>query len=227
MQVTDALPITLGLGFVLGMRHSLDADHLVAVAAIAGRERSIRSSYRVGLFWGLGHSVALLVASGFVLALRSAIPEGFSSTLETLVGVMLVALGTDLLVRIFRGRVRKHVHESDPGSLRDPKHHEHEHFVPQSWGRPFFVGLVHGLAGSGALTLLVLTTIVSPWVGLFYVLLFGIGTLAGMAAMSTLLALPFALAAERAPALASAVQLVAAIGSIGYGALYAFQAMTS
>lgn len=227
MQVTDALPITLGLGFVLGMRHSLDADHLVAVAAIAGRERSIRRSYRVGLFWGLGHSAALFLASAFVLAVRSRIPESFSSTLEALVGLMLVALGTDLLVRILRGRVRKHVHESDPGSLRDPGHHEHEHFVPQPWGRPFLVGLVHGLAGSGALTLLVLTTIVSPWVGLFYVLLFGLGTLAGMAAMSTLLALPFALAARRAPALASAVQLVAALGSIGYGALYALRAMGS
>jgi ABC-type nickel/cobalt efflux system permease component RcnA len=222
--VPTTLLATLGLGFLLGLKHALDADHLVAVSTIVGRERSLWKSWRVGAWWGIGHSAAVLVASLAVIALRRAIPDGTAQVLEMAVGVMLVVLGLDLLRRLVRGELRVHAHDHDGhthlhahlGEGPPPGHHH-------VGRRPFVVGVVHGLAGSATLTLFVVSTIPSALVALTYVAVFGAGTVVGMTVMSALVGLPLALAARTASGLSSRIQLLAAIGSIGFGCWYSFR----
>lgn len=219
---------TLGLGLVLGLKHALDADHLVAVATIVGRHRSLWRSSLVGAWWGLGHTASLFAASVAVVLLRKTIPERAALALEAGVGLMLVVLGGDLLRKIVKGDLRLHAHAHSHDG--DAHTHLHLHEAPESHAahhvgrKPFLVGVVHGLAGSAALTLVVLSTISSPWAGLLYVLVFGAGTIAGMLVMSALVGLPFALAARTAAGLSIRVQALAAVGSIGFGVWYAWQA---
>jgi sulfite exporter TauE/SafE len=218
------LVVTLGLGFLLGVKHALEADHLVAVATIVGRHRSLWRSSIVGAYWGLGHTASLLGASLAVLALKRTIPARGALALELVVGVMLVLLGADLLRRIARGELALHSHEHDGHS------HLHVHAAPSEPAahhhaigkRPFLIGLVHGLAGSAALTLFVLTTLPTLWAGLFYVAVFGAGTIAGMLVMSAVVGLPFALAARTASGLSARIQGIAAVGSIGFGLWYSY-----
>ncbi|HEV8267078.1 MAG TPA: urease accessory protein [Thermoanaerobaculia bacterium] len=215
---------TLGLGFLLGLKHALDADHLVAVSTIVSREGSARSTWRVGAWWGIGHSAAVLAASLGVIALRRAIPPRAAEVLEAGVGVMLVVLGADLLRRLVKGELRVHAHAHDGHT------HLHAHVGDAAPAghhhpgrRPFVVGVVHGLAGSAALTLFVVSTIRSPLMALSYVALFGIGTVVGMMVMTALVGLPIALATRTASGLSSRIQLLASIGSIGFGFWYAFR----
>lgn len=220
--------VTLGLGFLLGVKHALEADHLVAVTAIVGRHRSLWRSSIVGAYWGLGHTASLLLASLGVLALKRTIPPRVALGLELGVGVMLVLLGADLLRRISGGGLRLHSHEHDghshlhvhaEGPVEPAAHH---HAIGR---RPFLIGLVHGLAGSAALTLFVLTTLPSLWAGLFYVAVFGAGTVAGMLVMSAVVGLPFALAARTASGLSARIQGLAAVGSIGFGVWYSWSVL--
>lgn len=225
----ETVAAPLSLGFVLGLRHALDADHLVAVSTIASRSRSILRSSFVGALWGAGHSATLLVASVGVLLLGTTIPEGWAKALEAAVGVMIVLLGADLLRRVVEGEVVVHDHVHDGHShahvhLDSRRAHQAPHHHHGGW-RVFLVGCVHGLAGSAALTLFVLSTIRSLGQGLLYVFLFGVGTMIGMAAMSTLMGLPFYLAARRATGFARGVQAAAAVGSIAFGGWYFWSAI--
>lgn len=220
---------TLALGFVLGVRHSLDGDHLVAISTIVGRERSLWRSSLVGAVWGVGHTTSLFAAAIAVILLRLTISPRTALSIEFGVGLMLILLGLDLLRRLARGDIQVH---------SDAHHHdgdEHAHFHVHAeriervgshhpvGGRPFIVGLVHGLAGSAALMLFVLTTISSPSIAVLYVLIFGIGTIGGMLVMSSLIGLPFVLAMRLMPRVASAIQLATAFGSVGFGILYAWR----
>lgn len=241
MSLAPQAPLlaTLGLGLVLGLKHALDADHLVAVATIVGRHRSLWRSSLVGAWWGLGHTASLLVASVAVVLLRKTIPERAALALEAGVGLMLVVLGGDLLRKILRGDLRLHAHAHAHDGSPHTHLHAHEaaaaaktaeaesHAAHHVGRKPFLVGLVHGLAGSAALTLVVLSTISSPWAGLLYVLVFGAGTIVGMLVMSALVGLPFALAARTATGLSVRIQALAAVGSIGFGVWYGWQAATA
>jgi len=225
MAADTPLLVTLGLGFLLGLRHALEADHLVAVTTIVGRHRSLWRSSIVGAYWGLGHTAALFAASLVVLGLKRTIPPRAALSLELGVGVMLVLLGLDLLRRIARGELTVHTHEHDGHShlhahAARPATPAHHHEVGK---RPFLIGVVHGLAGSAALTLFVLTTLPSVWAGLVYVAVFGTGTILGMLVMSALVGLPFALAASRASRLSARIQLLAALGSVVFGLWYSYR----
>lgn len=225
----DAVAAPLTLGFVLGLRHALDADHLVAVSTMASRSRSVFRSSLVGAFWGAGHSATLLLASVAVLLLGRTIPQSWAKGLEAVVGAMIVVLGVDLLRRVLEKQVVVHDHQHDGHShthvhLDARRAHEESPHHHAGW-RAFVVGSVHGLAGSAALTLFVLSTIRSFGQGLLYVVVFGVGTMIGMAAMSTLMGLPFALAARRATGFARGIQLAAAIGSIAFGGWYLWSAV--
>lgn len=220
---------TLALGFVLGLRHALDADHLVAVSTIVGRERSIWRSSIVGAVWGVGHTASLFVAAVAVILLRWTISPRAAATMELGVGLMLVLLGLDVLRRVLRGEIALHAHEHGHEGGRHA--HFHLHDAALAAGEPehrpvprrsFFVGLLHGLAGSAALMLFVLSTIASPWLGLLYVAVFGGGTIGGMLAMSTILGLPFALARRAFSGLAGKIQFAAGLGSLGFGLFYAW-----
>ena len=236
----SALPL-LGLGFVLGLKHATEADHLVAVSAIVSEHRSVWRSAAVGGLWGLGHTASLFAAGAVLIALRVRIPEGVATALELLVALMIVLLGTRILYLVLRGRRDVHVHAHTHGGQT----HTHLHFhgrgdahaaaagqtVSHAWHRglwgwrPVAVGAVHGLAGSAALTLFVLAEVLrggSKLVGFAYLLVFGVGSVGGMLLMSTLIGLPFVLTARRFRGIDTPVRLLAGTASVLFGLYYAW-----
>jgi hypothetical protein len=194
----------LAFGFLLGLKHAVEADHIAAVSAIASEHASIVRSTFVGAFWGIGHTLSLLVAGAAIVLLHIEISNGLSLVLEFAVGVMLIALGANALRKIVKGgHLHMHVHQHGGRLHAHPHVHEsrpHErtssHHGLKLHRRPLFVGMIHGLAGSGALMLLVLSTIRQPLVALGYVLVFGLGSTGGMMLMSTLVGLPAILTAR-------------------------------
>ena len=189
------------IGFLLGLRHALDADHLAAVATLATRTRSVRETVRVGMAWGVGHALMLFAVCVLVLALGTGVPETLAGALEFGVGVMLVLLGGDVVRRVVRDRVHAHTHRHDGEGVHihvhshagDRHHGESDHAHRHPSGLPrraALVGLMHGLAGSAALLLLSLGGAGGFWQGLVYVALFGVGSMLGMAALSVSIALP-------------------------------------
>lgn len=243
-MITSAL-FVLGLGFVLGLKHATDADHLVAVTTIVSEQRSLRRSALVGALWGVGHTAALLVAGVVVILLGYAIPEGVSTGLELAVALMIVLLGARVLYVLLRERRRVHVHAHMHGGRAHTHLHFHdardEHDAARQtsahdgeatghgrmvtrW-QPLAVGLVHGLAGSAALTLFVLTDVVrggSAALGFSFLLVFGLGSVGGMLLMSLLIGLPFVLTGARVERINRPVRLVAGLASVAFGLYYAW-----
>jgi len=220
----------LGFGFVLGLRHALDVDHLAAVSTIVSQRRSLWRSSLVGALWGLGHTAALFAASVVVIGLHTEIPPRLAQGLEMGVAVMLVGLGLNLLRTLWSGgTLHHHVHAHDGRPHVHPHLHAAEettrdtHHHLRTGRRPFFVGLVHGLAGSGALMLAVLATIPSPSLALAYVAIFGAGSIAGMVAMSTIFGVPLALVGGRFARAELALRLGAALGSVAVGLRLAWE----
>lgn len=190
------------LGFLLGMRHALETDHVAAVASLATRSTSVTDSVRLGAVWGLGHTLTLFVFGSMVLLMDSMIPQRLALGLEFAVGLMLVLLGIDVLRRVMHERVHFHVHRHGNGIRHIHAHshageeghrgiHRHHHPDRVTFPlRALFVGLMHGMAGSAALILLTLQAVDTPWTGMFYIALFGIGSIAGMATLSVVIAIP-------------------------------------
>ena len=220
MQST--LLTTLLLGFALGMEHALDADHLVAVSTLLGQSRHPLKAARVGALWGLGHTTTLFLTGLIVIAFKLTIPTQLALSMEFLVGVLLFGLGAQILWKHHRKRIHTHDH-AHPSEISGHQHfhyhaevveHRHTHL---SHHRSLALGMIHGLAGSAALTLLVLTTIQSAAEGIAYILLFGAGSILGMTLMSTLIGLPFALSSRRFAAVNYAFRLVAGAVSMVLG----------
>ncbi len=191
----------LGLGFLIGMRHAMEADHAAAVATLATKSQSVANTVRQGLTWGLGHTITLLLFGSMVFLLEAAVPEKLANWLELAVGVMLVGLGCDVLRKIAKSRIHVHVHQHPHQSPhvhvhshraesehRTPDHH-HSHSTAFPY-RALFVGLMHGMAGSAALILLTLQQTVTPLQGIIYIAIFGIGSILGMATLSIVIAIP-------------------------------------
>jgi cytochrome c biogenesis protein CcdA len=196
----------LGLGFLLGMQHALEADHIAAVSSIAARRSRISDIVKHGLTWGLGHTLTLFVFAGVAILLGQAIPESVAKPIEGAVGIMLIGLGAHVLWRLWRDRVHFHRHGHADGTVHFHAHshagdtlphvrtlHAHEHGF--RW-RTLLVGLMHGMAGSAALLVLAVTQASSPAAGLGYVALFGIGSMIGMGALSAVIAVPIAASAR-------------------------------
>ena len=221
----STLAPALAVGFILGLRHALDPDHIVAVSTVVSECKSLRRSSLVGTFWGLGHTLSLFVVGCAVIALKLNISERVTLLMEFAVAVMLVGLGTNAVVKAVRGwRVHAHKHEHDGNRhvhlhLHRPGEtdvHKHRHILG-SGVRPFLVGMVHGLAGSAGLVLLALATIPSAVVGLIYIVLFGLGSVGGMIVMSSLISLPFLLVGRRLNLFAKLLQVSVGVISIGFG----------
>jgi high-affinity nickel-transport protein len=189
--ISRSVLAVLGLGFALGVRHALDADHVAAVSTLVARSRGMRASSLAGAAWGLGHTLALVVVALSVVFLEIRLPARMAPLLELAVAAMLVVLGLDLLRR-----------RSVPVPVRS------------SSRRPFLIGVLHGLAGSASLMLAVLAAIPERWAALGYVAAFGLGSLGGMAAMSAALSVPLG----RLP---STLGTTAAVTSIAVGTLLA------
>lgn len=161
-----------------------------------------------GAFWGIGHTATLAAVAGSAIIFGTTISDGMSSWLELAVGVMLVGLGAQVIWRLVRERVHFHAHAHGDGTVHmhahshkgetkqhDSKHHSHDHPSRMPW-RTLVVGLMHGMAGSGALVVLTATQVTTPLMGFFYVILFGVGSIIGMAALSAIIAVPLSYTAK-------------------------------
>ncbi len=209
---------SLFFGFLLGVKHALDADHIMAVTTIVSRSNSLLRSVLVGLSWGIGHNLTLFAVGFAVLVFKLTIPDGLALSMEFIVGVILVILGAPLIRQLLADRTHVHSHQhGDKRHLHSHAHdealgHEHRHIR-----RPLLVGMVHGLAGSGVLILLVVSIMPSVGQGLFFLLLFGVGSILGMVDLRVLIVIPFRLTARFSLRLNLWVQGVAGLISILLG----------
>lgn len=181
----------VALGFFLGMRHATDADHVVAVSTIVSRARSLRAAALVGALWGIGHSFAVGLAGGAIVLWRVSLSPRLGLSMEMAVAVMLIVLGTANVSGAARGLHRAAHH---PSPAEEGDHGRWHRLAPV---RPLAVGIVHGLAGSAAVALLVLATIERSRWALIYLGVFGAGTVAGMMALTVMMAAPLRAASKR------------------------------
>lgn len=219
----------LGLGLLIGMQHALEADHVAAVSSMVSRRTGLESISRHGIFWGIGHTLTLLLVAGTCIALGTTISNDVAAKLEFAVGFMLVALGAHVLWRLWRERVHYGMHSHRDGVIhlhahshrddhvphaRNPHHHQHPEGLP--W-RTLLVGLMHGMAGSAALVVLTATSLNSPWWGPVYVLVFGLGSIIGMGLLSLAIALPLTYTARTMTVANSVLQCLIGITTIVIG----------
>lgn len=229
--LNTSIAVALATGFLQGLRHALDADHVVAVSTIVSEHKNILRASLIGTFWGLGHTVSLAVVGALILLLRPTIPEHLLPYLEMPVALMLVGLGAGAIWRAARDsgwKVHTHTHQHDHSEHRhihvhSNLGHEHRHHLIRLGRRPFLVGVVHGLAGSAVVTLAVVAAIPSVTLGFIWLLVFGIGTIGGMLLMSAAISLPFVLTARRFSAINGAIRLLAGVFSIALGLLVAWE----
>ena len=221
-MVESSYVTILMLGFVLGLRHALDTDHIAAVATVLAQRPSWRASSLVGLSWGLGHTVVLLLVGALVLVLRVPIPEPIAMAAEFAVGVMLVVLGGLLGIKLVKEQWHMHQHDHDGAkhvhlhSHAQSPGHGHSHWWRESV-RPLCIGMAHGLAGSAALLLLVVASAHSVMEGLVYITVFGCGSILGMMLIGLILSFPVVWSLRLGQPVFLAVQGVACLGSVGLG----------
>ena len=242
----------IALGFFLGMRHATDPDHVIAVSTIVSRQRSIRHAALIGALWGLGHTITILVVGSAIILFGLVIPPRVGLTMELSVGLMLILLGILNLSGIMRWitenvtplQMGQHSHPHGHGDFvhthphgHSPEKHGHsEDATPVGWTdrtfgrlgfyqivRPLAVGIVHGLAGSAAVALLVLTTIRVPSWAVLYILVFGIGTVAGMMLITAAIAIPFKFPETRFSRLNRGLGLVSGLVSLAFGLFIVYQ----
>jgi ABC-type nickel/cobalt efflux system permease component RcnA len=218
------------LGGLLGIKHAMDPDHVVVVTTIISRDHSILRSTLAGLTWGLGHTIVLFTVGFGVLFLKLNIPDRLALAMEFSVGVLLVVLGIPLLRKLIVRKSHAHLHEhtgsshvhfhshAQSHSNADTTSHKHTHLK-----RSLLVGMLHGMAGSGALMVLLLGTMSSAVQGLYFLLVFGVGSILGMALFSSAISLPFKLATSRSLKLNLWLQGIAGCISIILGILIMVQ----
>ena len=250
MQIT--LFSIIALGFFLGMRHATDPDHVIAVTTIVSRQRNVRYAALIGLLWGLGHTITIFVVGSAIILFGLVIPPRLGLTMELSVGLMLILLGILSLSGITRWITESftplrsgqdthshghgdYIHSHEQGHMTG-KHGYSEDATPVSWMdrtlgsmdfyqvlRPLVVGVVHGLAGSAAIALLVLTTIRVPGWAVLYLLVFGIGTVGGMMLITAAIAVPFTFSENRFARLHRGLGLASGLVSLIFGLFIVYQ----
>ncbi len=218
------------IGLMIGMRHALEADHLAAMASLTSRRQSLADAVQLGGLWGLGHTITLLFFGLAVIVMDVGIPPHLADGLEMGVGLMLILLGGDVLRRLARDRIHFHKHRhgsgrfhfhahshiGESGSHRKDSNHEHAHPQPTRM-RALMVGLMHGMAGSAAVILLTSNVAVSPLQGVLYILVFGVGSILGMALLSVVISVPMWLSADRLNWAHRSIQLTIGMLTVGLG----------
>ena len=238
----------IALGFFLGMRHATDPDHVIAVTTIISRERRVSKAAWIGAFWGVGHTLTIFVVGAAIILFGLVIPPRLGLSMELAVGVMLILLGLFNVRSFFRsmpgpaeGATHSHHHAHGDYVHNHPHSHapeSHPHapdqtplarvdramtrFTAYRPLRPLMIGIVHGLAGSAAVALLVLATIRDARWAVAYLLVFGIGTIAGMMMITMSIASAFHLVGGR-QVFFRRVALASGVLSLGFGLLVAYQ----
>lgn len=205
-QIGELSPVLImGLGLAIGLEHAFEPDHVAAVSTQVSRGKFAQKSTRqvikngtisssiLGAFWGAGHTTTLVLMGLLVYALAVKIQESVFSSLEFVVGIMLVflAITTILNKKLIRLK-HKHPHQHEDGTIHFD-HHDHNDDAHKHGHRSYLIGCVHGLAGSGSLVVLTAATLNNVSMILEFILIFGIGSIIGMALISGLLGLPFVL----------------------------------
>ena len=230
----------LSLGFLLGMRHATDADHVIAVSTIVSRHRNPLAAALIGAVWGLGHTLTIFVVGGGIILFGWVIPHRLGLSMEFAVGLMLIALGVANVWGVLRHRNdAEHEHPHQHGAEVHSHAHDHlrqEHHEPAAVNwldvrlaglrvyqllRPMLIGVVHGLAGSAAVALLVLAAIGNTRWGVMYLLIFGLGTILSMALITAGIALSFRQGASQA--WAQRVRFASGLLSLGFGCFIAYR----
>jgi high-affinity nickel-transport protein len=259
----SSLPVIV-IGFLLGMLHATDADHVIAVSTIVSRQGNVRSAASIGVLWGLGHTFTVFAVGGAIILFSLVIPPRVGLAMEFCVALMLILLGVFTLRGVSLW-VRQNFFPAPDGSFPGHSHdtvahaahvhphphgdyvHRHVHghgaedhghapaATPQAWLdrklagltgyqklRPLVIGVVHGLAGSAAVALLILAQIREPLWAVAYLLLFGVGTIAGMMLITSVIAVPFAYSVRRFPHLNIWMRLSAGVLSLAFGLYLAY-----
>lgn len=198
------------LGLLLGMRHATDPDHVIAVSTIVSRSRSLRAAAPVGIFWGVGHTTTVFLVGGAIITFGLVVPPRLGLGMEFSVALMLIGLGSWRLLSSWRQPV-----DQEPRASLVP--------VRRFRIRALGIGLIHGLAGSAAVALLVLGTIRQPAWAMAYLALFGVGTMVGMALVTTAMAIPLMLTAQRFAKIHRGIGVAAAMMSVGFGLFLVYQ----
>ena len=232
MQITSDLSVIsiLLIGFFLGLQHAVESDHLAAVSTIVSEKKNLLTAALVGGLWGAGHTIALFVMGAIVIFLKVQVSKRVEVLLEGMVGVMLVMLGLNALRKLF-GSEKIHIHKHQHGEREHIHIHSHSNerskthhgFSPRS----ILVGVIHGLAGSAALMLLILPVISSPFAALLYIVIFGVGSIGGMMAMSFLIGLPLHFTAARFGIVNGGIRFAAAVFSLGLGGFIVYDKLAT
>lgn len=189
---------------VVGFGHAFEADHLVAVSSIVTKRKRLKSAIKDGIYWGLGHSSTIFLIGIIMIVGKATFLNEWFGYFEAFVGLMLIVLG---LFRLYQ-------HQNKRSSTHTPTSTEHAHHHRLAYG----VGLVHGLAGSGAMVLLVMSEIQSSWNSMIYLAIFGLGSVLGMLVAAGIFSLPFSKKWSKHPILQSSLIILSAVLCIGYGA---------
>lgn len=195
----------LTLGFILGIKHAIEPDHVIAVSTIASQSKKLLCSSLAGVYWGIGHTATLFIVGIILIIMKDEISEKWALSLEFLVGMMLVYLGITTFNSLKKTRLHKHGHN----------------YKNVSYTKSLFIGLVHGLAGSGAMVLLTMSTVKSVWEGALYIIVFGLGTIVGMLIFTTVIGVPFVLSAKKQSINKTFTQLTGIISTV-FGVYYMY-----
>ena len=224
MDVT--LLTVLTMGFILGIKHAIEPDHVIAVSTIASQSKKLWHSSLAGVFWGVGHTLTLFVIGIMLILFKGEIPEKWAMSLEFLVGIMLVYLGVKTILSFKNIHIHHHKHDGD-----DHKHvhthqnsgeHDHKHQHKKiTYLKSMLIGLIHGLAGSGAMILLTVSTVKSMGEAAIYILIFGAGTVIGMLFFTTIIGIPFVLS-KKNKTISGRLGIVTGVISTIFGAYYMY-----
>lgn len=222
----------LVLGFLLGMRHATDPDHVVAVTTIVSKQPGIARASLIGVLWGLGHTFTIFLVGTMIILFQVTIPPRVGLSMEFAVAAMLILLGvlnlTGTLPRLQEkftpnSAESDSIVETDRKLVASPARRLRQSFGSYNVLRPLVIGLIHGLAGSAAVALLVMATIHDPWWAVTYLFLFGVGTIAGMMIITTVIAMPFAFTMRRFSGWNRGMAVASGLLSLGFGLFLSYQ----